>query len=223
MKIALITGSAKRIGRALALHLSAQHFEIYIHYHTSYKEAKELQKMIPNSKLICADLSKIDADKTVFEQIKKPIDLLINNASIFKSDSEEKFSPEISSQILQANLLTPIKLIHHLTKTQKSANIINIVDSWAQTNPVNFLSYSQSKNSLTQYTKQAADKLPKNFRINAISVGMALHKDGYPKDVFEELSKKYPSSVEGICNAVDSILSDESMNGHIIDITKDAN
>jgi len=223
MKTALITNAAKRIGRELALHLSKQHFEIYIHYNNSNKEAKELQKMISNSKLICADLSKRDAEKTVFEQIKKPVDLLINNAAVFESDSKEKFSPEISSRILQVNLLTPIKLIHHLTITQKSANIINIVDSWAQTNPQNFLSYSQSKNSLAQYTQQAADKLPKDFRINAISVGMALHKDGYPKEVFEELSKKHPSSVEGICKAVDYILSDESMNGHIIDITKNAN
>jgi NAD(P)-dependent dehydrogenase (short-subunit alcohol dehydrogenase family) len=223
MKTALITGSAKRIGREIALHLAQKNYKIFIHYNTSLNEAEELQQLIPNSELICVDLKDKEAAKSILDQASSNINLLINNASIFQNDDKSNYSSEVSNSILQVNLLTPIKLIHELTVRQKSASIINMVDSWAQNNTTNFLSYCQSKNSLAQYTIQAASDLPKGFNINAISIGMALYKEGFPKEIYEELSKKYPSSVEGICKAIDSILSNESLNGQILDITKDAN
>lgn len=220
MKTALITGAAKRIGKELAVHLSKQNYRVVIHYNTSKNEAEKIKESFPNTELVFGNLKHSDSARFVLDQIKGDVDVIINNAANFENDSVTNFTFDSFYQHMMINLHTPISFIHEAITRYESCSIINVLDSWAFDNPQNFLSYCVSKNSLRNATLQIAKQLKTGFRVNGISLGAAMHKDGYPKDVFEKLQEKYPTNIEDICKAVDNILSDEAMNGEIIDLVK---
>lgn len=217
MKTALITGSAKRIGKKIALYLAKQNYRIIIHHNTSQEEALELQKQIPNSQIIFGNLEQSDAAKLILDQINEKVDILINNAATFKNDSLDNFSYDHLLKAMTINLYAPMAFTMEMQKRYESGVIINLLDAWAADHPSNFLSYCISKNSLKEFTIQGSKQLRDGFRMNGILIGAALHKEGYPKEFFDALQKKYPSSPEGICKALDSILSDNVMNGEIIE------
>lgn len=216
MKTALITGAAKRIGKEIALHLAKQYYRIIIHHHTSKDEALELQKQIPNSQIVFGNLQHSDAARFILDQVDGKVDVLINNAAIFENDSLDNFTYDRFLKSMMINLYAPMALTMEMQKRYEAGIIINLLDAWASDHPNNFLSYCTSKNSLKEFTLQGSKQLKKGFRMNGILIGAALHKEGYPKDVFDKLQKKYPSSSEGICKAVDYILSDIQMNGELI-------
>ncbi len=216
MKTALITGGAKRIGKEIALHLAQANYRVIIHHHTSKEEALELQKQIPNSQLVFGNLQHSDAARFILDQVDGKVDVLINNASIFENDSLENFTYDRFLKSMMINLYAPMSFTMEMQKRFDSGVIINMLDAWAADHPNNFLSYCMSKNSLREFTLQASKQLKEGFRINGILIGAALHKEGYPKEFFDNLQKKYPSSPEGICKAIDNILSDNQINGELI-------
>lgn len=216
MKTALITGAAKRIGKEIALHLAKQNYRIIIHHHTSKDEALELQKQIPNSQIVFGNLQHSDAARFILDQVDGKVDILINNAAIFENDSLDNFTYDRFLKSMMINLYAPMALTMEMQKRYEAGIIINLLDAWAADHPSNFLSYCTSKNSLKEFTLQGSKQLKKGFRMNGILIGAALHKEGYPKDIFVTLQKKYPSSPEGICKAVDYILSDIQINGELI-------
>ena len=217
MKTALITGSAKRIGKEIALHLAKQNYRIIIHHNTSKEEALELQKQVPNSQIVFGNLQHSDATKLILNQINGKVDILINNAAIFKNDSLDNFTYDYLLKSMMINLYAPMAFTMEMQKRYESGVIINLLDAWAADHPSNFLSYCISKNALKDFTIQGSKQLKDGFRMNGILIGAALHKEGYPKEFFDALQKKYPSSPEGICKAVDYILSDSDMNGEIVE------
>lgn len=216
MKTALITGSAKRIGKEIAMHLAKQNYNIIIHHHTSKEEALELQKQIPNSQVVFGNLQHADAARFILDQVNGNVDVLINNASIFENDSLSNFTYDVFVKSMMINLHAPMAFTTEMQKLYKSGVIINLLDAWAAGHPSNFLSYCISKNSLKEFTLQGSKQLKKGFRMNGILIGAALHKEGYPKEFFDKLYKKYPSSIESICKAIDYIITNTS-NGMLID------
>ncbi len=217
MKTALITGGAKRIGKEIALHLANQNYRIIIHHHTSKDAAVDLQKQIPNSKVVFGNLQHSDAARFILDQAQGKVDVLINNAAIFENDSIHSFTYDIFLKSMMINLYAPMAFTMEMQKRYDSGVIINLLDLWAADHPNNFLSYCTSKNSLRDFTIQAAKQIKEGFRINGILIGAALYKEGYPKEFFDTLQKKYPSSPEGICKAIDYILSDNNVNGEIVE------
>ncbi len=100
-KAVLITGAAKRIGREMALHLAGRGWDIGLHYHHSKKEAEapagKLQAMGANVALLPCDLGQPEQAGTLVQRaIKKlgRLDALIHNASHFKKDTLENFTPD---------------------------------------------------------------------------------------------------------------------------------
>ncbi len=215
MKTALITGSAKRIGKEIALHLAKQNYNIIIHHHTSKEEALELQKQIPNSQVVFGNLQHSDATRFILDQVKGQVDLLINNAAVFESDSLQNFTYTHFLKSMAINLYAPMSFTVEMQKRYESGIIINLLDAWAADHPSNFLSYCTSKNSLKEFTLQSCKQLKSGFRMNGILIGAALHKEGYPKDFFDNLQKQYPSSVQSICNAIDYIIQNR-INGELV-------
>jgi NAD(P)-dependent dehydrogenase (short-subunit alcohol dehydrogenase family) len=220
MQTALITGSAKRIGREIAIHLSKQGYRVVIHYNSSSNEAENLAKEITNSQIVFGNLKHSDSARFILDQIDGEVSIIINNAAHFSNDTIENFTFDSFYRHLMVNLHAPISFTHEVLNRYKSCVIINVLDSWAHDYPTNFISYCTSKNALWDFTKQVANQIPKEFRINGIALGAVMHKEGYPKDIYKKLSEQYPTKIEDICNAIDNILSDEDMNGEIIDLVK---
>ena len=101
LKTALITGGARRIGRAIACDLSAAGFAVAIHYHGSDDDALELVKILKDGggkvAIVRADLTDIVAVERLLEDAASalgPVGLLVNNASIFNPDELDDFTWE---------------------------------------------------------------------------------------------------------------------------------
>ncbi len=216
MRTALVTGGASRIGAEIARHLSKQNWKVIIHYNTSQQQAEDLAREI-GGETVHADFAKSGQIQKMFSNISKMPELIINNAAIFKNDT----SPLAYDEQLQINLLAPQQIIwESCWATKNEISIINMLDVWATTMPVNFESYALTKVALGLFTRNFARLLPLNARINGIALGVVLYKAGQAKDVFLELQKKFPTSIDDILKAIDYIISHKELRGEVIKLTE---
>lgn len=212
MKNILITGGAKRLGAIMAQHLS-NHHNVIITYNTSHDEALE----IPNVRAIKLDLSEPEEISKFWATLDIKIDVLINSASIFENDSLETSTYESLDKHMRVNCYAPILMTQGLeAQNNGKKTAIYMLDKWAH-DAKNFLSYSMSKLALETFiSKQHAI----NTRSFGILLGFILYNDKFPKEFFDKMQKTYPSSIEDLLNALDFILSDDTLNGDIIDLAK---
>ncbi|MSO13989.1 SDR family oxidoreductase [Rickettsiales endosymbiont of Trichoplax sp. H2] len=227
MSYALITGSAKRIGRNIAIFLAKEGWDIIIHYNKSTNEAQNLHKIIFGLNKECllyqADFSKNEnLDPTIQ---KLPIGLIVNNASIFNNDSLKNITKDNLINNLNTNFITPTlitkKILDHSTY-EGQINIINILDSIIYKLPKNFSSYYFSKKSFANYTRLSAKLYAPNARINGISLGQILKNDNQSEKNFKKSFYNnplgYSGTIDEICNTIDFILKNRSITGQIISL-----
>jgi NAD(P)-dependent dehydrogenase (short-subunit alcohol dehydrogenase family) len=184
LNTALITGAAKRIGRQLALDLADAGYSIAVHCNTSVEEAEDVAVLIRAKGLKAAvvqgDLALIETPERIMEAAVKalgPLDLLINNASIFEPDEAESISPESWARHQDTNLRAPVMLAQAFAKqlpTSEHGNVINIIDQRVLKLNPRFFSYTLSKTGLWTATRTLAQALAPRIRVNAIGPGPAL-------------------------------------------------
>lgn len=186
-KTALVTGAAKRLGRAVALDLAAHGFAIAIHANTSIGEAETLAADIRmhggKAQAFRADLRDIAQTSALMGDVHAalgPIGLLVNNASVFQDDSAESFNPETFAAHFDIHVRAPSILAAALAKQlPKNACglIVNIIDQrvWALT--PRFYSYTLSKSALWTATRTLAQALAPRIRVNAIGPGPTFRSD----------------------------------------------
>lgn len=195
-KTILITGGAKRLGRALALHLAEEGATIAIHYHSSKKEAEGLLRHLKNkgseAALFKADLRQVKQIETMIQKVIKHfghIDVLINNASIFFTTPFGKIREKEWDLFMETNLKGPFfcaqAVARHLWKQKKgqSLKIINILDSSGPKTRGNYLPYWISKTGLSAMTETLAGIFsPTNkVSVNAIAPGPILFREDREK------------------------------------------
>jgi pteridine reductase len=239
MKVILITGGATRLGRKISEHFIKSNevligvkrpspsdtditenagYKVIIHYNRSSEEATEMKSRYREVELVKCDFNKIDEVNKLFDTTEH-IDVLINNASVFKNDSVETVTESSFAEHMNVNFLAPTILTKNFAAKFKRGHIINIVDSWAYDLPWNFISYVLSKNALRNFTSISSEALAPEIKVNAISLGFTLYNDIFSKYFFQQLQQKYPSNPELICRAIDFILL-ENLTGKIIDLCK---
>ncbi len=183
-KRALITGGAKRIGAALCETLAKQGYDLAIHFHRSENAADTLARQIKadygvKTCLIEADLSDPGQWQAMIDSANKalgPLNLLVNNASLFEPDEPGNITQKSWQDHLTINLQAPIFLAQSFAKTApKGANIINIIDQRVLALTPKFFSYTIAKSGLFTATQTLAQALgPKGIRVNAIGPGPTL-------------------------------------------------
>jgi len=193
-KTALVTGGAKRLGKTCSLAIAAEGADIILHYNTSKPEAEktalEIRKLGSACTLIQQDLTNpantaVFADRILSET--NSIDILINSASIFPSDTFNEITFESIMQNLQINAFSPFLLGNELAKKTKLTDIINFLDSRITGPDPNHSSYHLSKRMLYTMTKLMAESLAPDVRVNAIAPGPILPPDGKDVHYFEKL------------------------------------
>ena len=225
----LITGGAKRIGRAIAISLAKQGYSIAIHYNKSQNEAEDLanqlKKYHAKTCTIKADLSKPTEVKKIFPFVNEKIgqvDCLINNAAIIGKDDIFDVSQKSWSSHIETNLHAPVVLSQQFALQHKSSggNIINMLDYCVLNLPDDFLSYTISKSGLFAATKMLGLKLAPEIRVNAIAPGHSLINDKESPEKFELAKKATPlqngADIDEICRSIDFILNSPSMTGQVI-------
>jgi pteridine reductase len=179
-KTILITGSARRVGRLLALGCAHAGADVIIHHGHSLEEALEVQKEIASlgrrAWVLPADLSNADE---VFRLIAhanalSPLYALVNSAAIFEKLSLQDTTLEDWERHLSINLTAPFLLSQTFAKQTTHGRIVNIVD-WRALRPgADHFPYTVSKAALAALTKSLAAALAPNITVNALAFGAIL-------------------------------------------------
>ena len=232
----IITGSATRIGAAIAKKLSGPNIEIVIHYNKSKTSAEKLKKELNKNQtkvwLVQGDLSKENDLKKIIKFSKsklKYFDCLINNASLFENDNLKNFTSKSWNNHLDVNLKAPSYLIREFAKNVKGKknNIINIIDQRVFKLTPFFFSYTLSKSGLYTLTKTSAMSLAPYIRVNGIAPGPTIKNkrqtDKHFKKQYLATPLKQQVNVNDICNAVDFFIKNSSITGQVLAIDSGQN
>jgi len=228
-KTALITGAAKRVGKAMALHLASQGWNIAIHYNSSDVEARlllnELLSAYPDQQfeLFKADLNRAEEVELLIPHVVQKmfgVSLLINNASLFEPAKLCKTSTEFLDRQMNVNFKAPFILMRDFAQTLKSGVIVNFVDTRIVTNQSNFAAYSISKKALWEMTKMAALEFGPEIRVNAIAPGLTLppeeKSEEYLWKLSEKIAMKRPGGLDPILKSLDYILNNDYLTGQLL-------
>lgn len=229
-KTALITGAAKRIGRAIALRLAQDGYDIGVHYSTSEREAQalvaEITAMGVKAVALKADLADATQATDLFQRAVSalgPIGVLVNNASIFQNDEIGDLSVAGFQTHAVTNLLSPLMLSQAFaaqTEIPEEASIINLIDQRVLRPSPPFLSYALSKAGLWHATRTLAQALAPRVRVNAIGPGPILQSIHQTPDDFaleaQSTLLQRPASPEEVAETVIYLLSAKSVTGQMI-------
>lgn len=181
---ALVTGGAKRIGKAIVADLASHGFAVAIHANRSRDEADALAAGINqsggNAAVVSADLTDMDAVSDLIGQAEAalgPISLLVNNASLFVDDSIEDFDWQAWDRHFAIHLKTPALLARNFARALPEGQeglIVNIIDQRVWRPTPRYLSYALSKSALWTQTQMLAQALGPRIRVNAIGPGPTL-------------------------------------------------
>lgn len=231
MKSVLITGGSRGIGYAMTSLFLANDYKVYATYNRTKGSLFELQKTLPNPNNLIplpVELSNKSEIDLMFSKIERPLDVLINNASISESKLFDKITESDWDQIQATNLkayfLLAQKVYPGMVK-QKSGCIINIGSIWGVTGAACEVHYSTMKAGIIGLTKALAKELaPCNVRVNAIAPG-AIATDmlnEYTADEIKTLIKEIPllrlGKPEEIAQTALFLAEQEYITGEVINV-----
>lgn len=230
-RAALVTGAGRRIGRSIALELAANSIAVGVHYSTSEAAAHSVVAEIEASGgTACAVKADLCSERHTQELISKtadllgaPIDVLVNNASIYEEDTLRTFTSSSWDRHQKVNLFAPLMLMQCLAADlpKKSQGVIvNMIDQRVLKLNPQFVSYTTTKAALWAATKTAAQALAPNIRVNAIGPGPTLaNSQQTDQDFVNEVKAVLlgkGATPEEIAKAVYFILEAPAMTGQMI-------
>lgn len=230
VKTALVTGAAKRIGRAIALDLARHGWDVAVHYHSSAAEATalvaEIAQLGRRAVALPADLAR-EADTAALipraADALGPMTCLVNNASLFEMDSIDTMTRQSWDAHIETGLRAPLVLsqafARQLPATSHGA-IINMLDQRVLNLTPFFLSYTVAKTGLWTLTRTLALALAPRIRVNGIGPGPTLPSPRQTPEQFERQCRSMPlgrgTTTAEICAAVRFILEAPAMTGQMI-------
>jgi len=213
-KIALVTGAARRIGKAIAAGLAEAGADIALHYRTSSSEAEAAAEQIANLgrrvELFQADLTRPEQIDGLFAQIGEKfgkVDVLVNNAGTCRRTPISRLTAEQWDTQFAVNARAPALCIARAVPLMSAGGaIINIADVSAQSPWAGYPAYCASKAALVALTKSTAKALAPKIRVNAVSPGAILWADDMPDHqkakVLDHVPMKRAGSAEDVAAAV---------------------
>jgi NAD(P)-dependent dehydrogenase (short-subunit alcohol dehydrogenase family) len=229
-RTALVTGGARRIGRAIALALADAGFAVAIHCHRSLEQAEsvsaQIRKRGGRSAVLRADLSMEKQVSILIPSAQAalgPVGVLVNSASRFEPDEWETVTRESWDAHLEINMRAPFRLIQlfgqHLPVGAEGV-VINIVDQRVWSLTPHFISYTAAKAGLWALTQSLALALAPRIRVNAIGPGPALPSIRQTREQFEQQCRSVPlergTAPCEIARAVLALLAFPSCTGQMI-------
>lgn len=235
-KVAIVTGGAVRIGRAISLALASEGMSVCLHYGSSQDAAEQTAAEILNAGgavvTVQADLAEPQtAAKVIFDAAREEfgqVDVLVNNASIFEPGTLADLTSEGWQRHQTINLAAPTFLCQQFAselsrRPGDTGAIINIADWRAQRPQAGHLAYTISKSGLVALTQILAQELAPSVRVNAIAPGAILPPPGAAADFEEQIASCIPlhrtGSPAGIVDAVLFLLRSNFVTGEVVHVT----
>ena len=239
MKRALITGGAKRLGRAMALYLAGRGIDVAIHYNGSAEAAeataKEARALGVWASVVQADLLEEAATATLIarasERLGGPLDILINNASIFEYDTIQSATRESWDRHFDSNLRAPFVLIQDFARQAPKAEmrdgepraralVLNMLDQRVRKLTPQFMSYTLAKSALWTFTQTAAQALAPHVRVNGIGPGPTLQGARQSAEDFAAQQQATilarGSDPSDVCQALSYLIGADAVTGQLI-------
>lgn len=179
---ALVTGGARRIGRAICLELAAAGFDVAVHHRASEDDAAEVVRQIEamgrRAVAVPADLSDVVETHELIGAAARalgPLAVLVNNASVFTDDRLDTITGESWSEHIDTNLRAPVLLAQTFARQAPDGSaIVNILDQRVLKPDPRFFSYGLSKAALWHATRTMAQALAPRIRVNGVGPGPTL-------------------------------------------------
>jgi pteridine reductase len=199
-KVALVTGAAKRLGRAVALRLAEEGAEVVVHYRNSQPEAqdavREIEKLGRRAVAVAAELGNVAEIKRLFDEATKQfgrLDILVNSAANFLPASMISTTAEVWDAVLDTNLRAPFFCAQAAAPWLKRTHgvIINFADTGGLLGWTGYIPHSVSKAGVIMLTKALAKALAPEVRVNAIAPG-TITLEGDPPQLESDFIKRAP-------------------------------
>lgn len=229
-KTVLVTGGAKRLGRAIVLDLARHGWNVALHYNASEKEARatcaDAQAQGVKAALFKADLGKESESTGLIERAVAELGTLtglVNSASLFENDAWYSVSRESWDRHMETNLRAPFVLAQAFARQvprEGAGSIVNIIDQRVLKPTPQFLSYSLSKAALKWLTTTLAQALAPRVRVNAVGPGPTMiNARQSPADFARQREATVlgrGAEPQDVCDAVRYLLEASAVTGQMI-------
>jgi NAD(P)-dependent dehydrogenase (short-subunit alcohol dehydrogenase family) len=230
MKTALVTGAGKRLGRAIALDLAADGWNVVIHYNSSEDEADSAAQAVRafgmEAATVRCDLSKEADTRTLIDRAAAelgPLTALVNSASLFEDDAWNTVTRKSWDDHLEINLRAPFVLAQGFARQLPggvTGNIVNVIDQRVLKPTPQFLSYSLSKAGLYWLTTTLAQALAPRIRVNAVGPGPTIRN---VRQSEADFARQQDATILGhgaapadVCAAIRYLLSADAVTGQML-------
>ncbi|HEX4843044.1 MAG TPA: SDR family oxidoreductase [Limnobacter sp.] len=200
-RFALVTGGAKRLGRAIAMQLAQAGWSIVLHCRHSVAQAEqtaaEIRALGVACVVHCADLEDPAQVEALFDaaQAAGPVRCVVNNASMFEFDAGHNFSHALFARHMASNLAAPILLtrrLHQHVPQGEQGVVVNLLDQKLRNLNPDFLSYTLSKAGLETATTMLAMELAPRLRVVGVAPGLTLISHLQTQAEFEQTHRISP-------------------------------
>src|SRR5215468_602673 len=225
-KVALITGSAKRIGREIALELQRRGARIAVHYRSDEAEARNVAGA--TGAVFQAEPTDDRAVERIFHGIDAffgRLDILVNSASVFSPASADEATPEHWDAQMDTNARAPFFIAQHAARLMRrngAGKIINLADVAGEVIWPGYLPYSVSKAALIAVNRGLAKAYAPEIQVNAIAPGPVLFPDYYTdeqkKTAVERTLLRREGSAADIVRAVVFLIENDYITGEMIHV-----
>ena len=236
-KVAFITGATRGIGRAIALELAKEGYNIALNYRTENEALESLKKEISDIGVECypvqGDVSKAEDSERMTKEIIEhfeQIDVLVNNAGITKDKLIQRMKEEEFTDVINVNLVGTFNItknvIKYMTK-KRYGKIINISSVVGISGNAGQSNYAASKAGIIGFTKSIAKELAsRNITANAVAPGFIqtdmtnVLKDEIKEAIEGTIPLKRLGTAEDVAKVVKFLASDESsyITGQVINV-----
>lgn len=228
--LAIVTGSARRLGKAFALSLARQGYDLVLHFNSSEGEAlktkEEVERFGVRSELVRADLTDQAQITAIFEQLDQAypdssLRVLVNSAAIMSVARPQVISLEEWDVTMNTNLRAPLLLAQAAAKRMaRGGLIVNISDIGAQKSWSRYSAYTVSKAGLEALTRLLARSLAPAIRVNAIAPGLVLPSDIVTGEQWDKLVSSVPlqrpASLDEVTDTLQFLIKNEYITGQTI-------
>ncbi len=229
-KVALVTGGAHRVGKALTLALAEVGCDVFIHYGSSADAAEqtaaEARDLGVRAAIGSLDLARTDELPGLIDTVSQalgPVQVLVNSASGFATDTALDITPEQWHATMSVSLKAPVFLTQAMARALPDGMegaVVNVTD-WRTDRPYpDHFGYVIAKSGLDAFTRAAAIGLAPHVRVNAVALGAILPPPGkdraYLQDLAGDLPLKRAGNPQLVADAVLFLLRNDFVAGEIV-------
>ena len=226
-RTALVTGAAKRLGRATALALAEAGADVIVHYRSSSEAASDTAGRIGRAgrrawalQADLADVAQVDSLMKRAVDAAGGVDVLVNNASVFLPSGVLDFSADDLFADVRINAMAPLLLCRAFAAQKRPGDIVNFLDCRIADYDRSHAAYHLSKRMLFSITRMLALELAPQIKVNAVAPGLVLPPAGEDESFLAARAHTNPlgrhGRVEDVTEAVLFLLRNRFVTGQVI-------